>query len=294
MLSSHITPPSSGDLRDAYRHCEELARRHYENFPVASLFLPRTKRPFLWSIYAFARTADDFADEGSLPPEERLRRLDDWQARLERCMCGDADDPVFLALGDTLRRTGAPHGLLADLLTAFRMDVTVRRYHTFSDLLQYCRYSANPVGRLVLHVFDSATPRTLALSDVICTALQLANFWQDVSVDWRKGRLYLPLEDCDRFGYNASDIAGGRADAVFRNLLQFEVERTRNMFDEGRPLLVEASRQLRFELALTWHGGVTILRKIREENYDVLGRRPALSTADTLRIAVRALLERRR
>jgi len=294
MIPAHAPAFPRDDIPGAYRHCEQLTRSHYENFPVASLFLPKEKRPFLWSIYAFARTADDFADEGTLSAGERLRRLDEWEARLDRCVAGDADDPVFIALGDTLRKTGVPRELLTDLLTAFRMDVTVNRYRTFQDLLGYCRYSANPVGRLVLHLFDNATPRTITLSDTVCTALQLANFWQDVRVDWGKGRLYLPLEDCERFGYNASDIAGGRAEAAFRRLLQFQVERTRSLFEEGRLLMIEATPRLRFELALTWHGGVTILRKIRKQDYDVLGRRPVLTTADKLGIVTRALLERRR
>lgn len=276
----------------AYRHCEQLARSHYENFPVASLFLPKEKRPFLWSIYAFARTADDFADEGTLSADERLHRLDDWEARLQRCTAGQPDGPVFIALADTMERTGAPPRLFADLLTAFRMDVTVHRYEQFSDLLGYCRCSANPVGRLVLHVFGNATERTTVLSDAICTALQLANFWQDVRVDWGKGRVYLPLEDCVRFGYNANDIGRGRADDAFRLLLQFQVDRTCTMFREGRPLLEEAARQLRFELALTWHGGMRILRKIRNQDYDVLTRRPALGITDKLAVVTRAILNR--
>ena len=186
MIPAHAPAFPRDDIPGAYRHCEQLTRSHYENFPVASLFLPKEKRPFLWSIYAFARTADDFADEGTLSAGERLRRLDEWEARLDGCVAGDADDPVFIALGDTLRKTGVPRELLTDLLTAFRMDVTMNRYRTFQDLLGYCRYSANPVGRLVLHLFDNATPRTITLSDTVCTALQLANFWQDVRVDWAK------------------------------------------------------------------------------------------------------------
>jgi hydroxysqualene synthase len=282
----------SESVAGAYRHCEQVARSHYENFPVASLFLPREKRPFLWSIYAFARSADDMADEGPLPADERLRRLDDWQARLDRCAAGRPEGPVFIALADTLERTGAPSTLLADLLMAFRMDVTVHRYERFADLLVYCHYSANPVGRLVLHVFGNATQRTTTLSDSICTALQLANFWQDVRIDWEKGRVYVPLEDCVRFGYNASHIAQRRADDAFRLLLQFQVDRTRSMFEAGRPLLHEAVPPLRFELALTWHGGMTILEKIRKQDYDVLNRRPALGLTDKLAVVIRAMLTR--
>ncbi len=280
------------NLTEAYAHCESLARSHYENFPVASRLIPRDKRPFLWSIYAFARSADDFADEGNLPPEERLRLLDGWEKSLERCVHGDADHPVFLALGDTIKRTGIPPQLLSDLLTAFRMDVTRPRYETFQDLLGYCRYSANPVGRLVLHVHDNADPRAATLSDSVCTALQLTNFWQDVAVDWKKGRMYIPLEDCRRFGYHESDIASGRPDQAFRDLLRYQVVRTRQLFEDGRPLLTEADPKLRPELRLVWHGGVSILDKIEGQGYDVLSRRPALSLLDKLRILLRVSMQR--
>ncbi len=289
-----MTTGLSPELAGAYAFCETLARTHYENFPVASLFLPRARRPFLWSIYAFARNADDMADEGSLDPGERLRRLDDWQQRLDRCVAGRPEGPVFVALADTLSRTGAPPALLSDLLTAFRMDVTVHRYERFDDLLNYCRYSANPVGRLVLHVFGNATHRTSTLSDALCTALQLTNFWQDVRVDWQKGRVYLPLEDCVRFGYNASQIGRGRADDAFRLVLQHQVDRTRALFTAGRPLLEETVPSLRLELALTWHGGMRILEKIAARDYDVLTRRPSLGTADKIAIVLRALLSRSR
>jgi hydroxysqualene synthase len=288
-----VDHPFSRSVSDAYRECERLARSHYENFPVASFFLPREKRPFLWSIYAFARTADDFADEGTLAPGERLRRLDLWQAQLDACAAGRPEGAVFIALADTIRRTGIPPVLLADLLTAFRMDVTTRSHERFADLLNYCRYSANPVGRLVLHVFNDASERNLVLSDAICTALQLTNFWQDVGVDRGKGRLYLPLEDCRRFGYNAALSGEPCADEAFRALLQHLVERTRAMFRDGRPLLREALPELRFELALTWHGGMRILDTIERQHYDVLGRRPALRAADKVAVVINALRERR-
>jgi phytoene synthase len=288
-----MSPETSPAIARAYQYCENLARSHYENFPVASFFLPREQRPFLWSIYAFARSADDMADEGTLSPAERLRRLDDWQARLDECAAGRPEGPLFTALADTLARTGAPPSLLSDLLKAFRMDVTVHRYELYTDLLAYCRYSANPVGRLVLHVFGNATPRTTALSDSICTGLQLTNFWQDVRLDWEKGRVYLPLEDCARFGYNASRIGLGQVDDAFRLLVQYQVDRTRGLFTAGRPLLTEAAPSLRFELALTWHGGMKILGKIAGQDYDVLTRRPSLGMADKLAVATKALLSER-
>jgi len=281
---------STASTEEAFAFCERLARTHYENFPVASLFIPRALRPHVAAIYAFARIADDVADEDSLKPEERLRRLDEWRKKLDECVAGRSDHPVFVALGETIRRYRVPHTLLADLLTAFRMDVTTTRYPTLGDLLYYCRHSANPVGRLVLHLFGAASEESLGYSDKICTALQLANFWQDVSLDWQKGRLYIPLEDLDRFGYSEDDFAKKLMDERFRSLMRHEVERTREMFREGAPLIALVPRELRTELRLTWLGGQRILHKIEERDYDVLSSRPALSTADKVRLVARAIL----
>lgn len=285
----HFTPA----VRQAFEFCRAMARTHYENFPVASWFIPAAVRPFIWSIYAFARTADDFADEGTLAPQERLTQLDNWGRQLEECYAGHARHPVFVALAETVHRTGIPQQLLADLLTAFRMDVTKNRYDTFADLLGYCRCSANPVGRLVLFVFDNARERTLALSDHVCTALQLTNFWQDVGVDWRKNRMYLPLEDMSRFGYTELELARGMANPRFKDLLRFQVERTRAMFHEGSPIVYEATPALRFELALTLNGGLRILSKIERFSYDVLNMRPALSIFDTMAVLMTSLLRRK-
>ena len=280
----------SSSTQEAFAFCKRLARTHYENFPVASLFVPHALRPHVAAIYAFARIADDIADEDSLGPEERLRRLDEWMRKLDECYAGKADHPVFVALQETIRRHQIPHTLLADLLTAFRMDVTTTRYATLRDLLYYCRHSANPVGRLVLHLFGAASEESSGYSDNICTALQLANFCQDVSLDWQKGRLYIPLEDLDRFGYSEDDFAQKLMDERFRSLMRHEVERTREMFREGAPLIALVPRELRTELRLTWLGGQRILRKIEERDYNVLSSRPALSTADKVRLVARAIL----
>lgn len=280
------------DVSKAFSFCEQLAKSHYENFPVASFFIPREKRPYVWSIYAFARVADDFADEGDASAERRLAQLDRWGDYLNECFEGKATHPIFVALAETVTKCSIPRHLLADLLTAFKMDVTQKRFHTFNDLLYYCKHSANPVGRLVLHVFDNASDRTMGLSDNICTALQLANFWQDVAVDWKKGRLYIPLEDCRRFGYTESALDASTIDKRFRDLMSFEVERTRELFLSGKPLLREAPPNLRFELALTWRGGMKILDKIEQQGYDVLSQRPAISTMDKLSILTSSLLRR--
>jgi squalene synthase HpnC len=256
------------------------------------LFLSRKRRAYISAIYAFARTADDFADEGEWKPEERLRRLDEWGEKLEKCFAGKADDPVFIALAETISQLGIPKKPLADLLTAFRMDVLQNRFATFDNLLHYCRHSANPVGLLVLYVFDSATSRNIGLSDNICTALQLANFWQDVSIDRKKGRVYIPLEDLDRFGYTEADLDQRAVDDRFRDLMRFEVDRTKELFAAGKPLLNEVAGMLRFELKLTWGGGMTILRKIETQGYNVLGTRPKISTKDKALIVLRALAHR--
>jgi squalene synthase HpnC len=265
-------------VREAFLYCERLVRSHYENFPVASLALPRDRRPYIAAVYAFARIADDYADEGAMSPQERLEKLADWGRKLEQCYAGSADHPVFVALAVTAERAAIPQLLLTDLLSAFRMDVERNRYETFEDLLFYCRHSANPVGRIVLHVFGEASERKCGLSDHICTALQLANFWQDARVDWKKGRMYLPLEDVRAFGYTEEALNAGVVDDRFRRLLKFQVDRTREFFAAGRPLLQEIGKALRLEVTLTWRGGMEILRKIERRNFDVLTGRPTLSS----------------
>jgi squalene synthase HpnC len=280
----------SHSLEESFHFCEHLAKSHYENFPVASFFIPKEKRRYVWSVYAFARIADDFADEGDTSPQRRLEQLTRWGEYLNECYESKATHPVFIALAETVRRFDIPKEPLSNLLTAFRMDVTQKRFGTFNDLLYYCRHSANPVGRLVLHIFDNATDRTISLSDNICTALQLTNFWQDVAVDWQKGRLYIPLEDCERFGYTEDDIEHRVVDERFRSLIAFEVDRTRELFTAGKPLLKEATPSLHFELNLTWRGGMKILDKIEGLRYDVLHTRPVLSMWDKISILSTSLL----
>ena len=286
--------PHPASIKKAFEYCERITRRHYENFPVASLLIPPSLRPYIAAIYAFARTADDFADEGELSIQERMARLDEWEEKLDRCFEGEATDPIFVAIAETVSRCGIPKKPLADLLTAFRMDVTLNRFPTFHDLLGYCAHSANPVGRLILYIFSSATERTIQFSDNICTALQLANFWQDVSVDWQKGRTYLPLEDLQRFGYTESDLAVGKYDERFCRLLKFQVDRTRRYFESGKPLLAEAPDGLRFELRLTWFAGQTVLRKIEQAHYDVFNKRHVITSLDKAGIFLKAIVRKAR
>ena len=282
----------AASVADAFAYCERMAMRHYENFPVASIFLPRSLRPSVCAIYAFARTADDYADEGSSPPEVRLEKLSEWGRMLDDSYRGRADHPVFIALAETAAKTGIPKQLLADLLTAFRMDVTKTRFQDFVDLEAYCRFSANPVGRLVLHLFQDIAEENLLLSDKICTGLQLANFWQDFSEDRRKGRLYVPLEDMRAFGYTERDVEKGVVDERFVSLMKFQVDRARRLLAEGAPLVWKAVKPLRFELRLTVGGGMAILNAVAGAGYEVFDRRPALSVWSKVVILTSALVER--
>lgn len=296
-----VTAQAAGDAAEldrAYRRCARIARGHYENFPVASLLLPAPMRPAVSAIYAFARRADDFADEPGPSDAERIRLLDDWQARLRRCVDDDwtstgasqseQDDLIFVALGDAIRRHRLPVALFEDLLSAFRQDVSVTRYATWSDVLDYCRRSANPVGRLVLRVAGDADPALDERSDAICTALQLTNFWQDFGVDWRRGRLYLPAEDRDRAGAAERDLEAGRWTTAWRAAMDVVVGRTRQLFAHGRPLCDAVQGRLRWELRFTWLGGSRILDKVQASE-DVLNQRPVLTPADLPRLVGRAM-----
>ncbi len=270
-------------LDQAFAHCEALARAHYENFPVG-LFVPRERQRYVHALYAFMRAADDFADE---PQYEGRRRekLAEWQARLEAACEGQADDPIFLALGETVRRLEIPRELLLDLLSAFRQDVEKSRYEGWDELLDYCRRSANPVGRLVLIVFGQRDPAQAPLSDAICTGLQLANHWQDLAVDLGKDRIYVPGELLRRHGLTEADLRAGRADERFQGLMKELVARARELFARGRPLCDRVGRELRFELRLTWLGGSRILDGVEAAGYDVFRRRPRHGLVDKLALA---------
>jgi hydroxysqualene synthase len=276
--------------RDSFEYCERIAYEHYENFPVASRFIPAEKRRYLAAIYAFARTADDYADEPGITTAERIESIGRWEQRLRESYTGEASHPVFIALCETVERFQIPIDLFENLLTAFRSDVTTNRYATFEQVLEYCSYSANPVGRLVLLLFNYRSELMMMHSDNICTALQLTNFWQDISLDLEKGRLYLPKEDLDQFGVPEDEILNRLPSTRVRKLISFEVARTERLFREGKPLLQEVGRDLRFELKLTWNGGMNILGKIKSQGFDVFQRRPRLSTIDKLSLFLRTLL----
>jgi squalene synthase HpnC len=273
-------------IRAAYAECRRLARRHYENFPVASLLVPRDKRDALAAIYAFARYADDLADEPGV--EGRQERLAEWRQKLAECYAGKADHPVFIALRDTINRFQLSQEHFENLLRAFEQDVVVNRHADFPSLLAYCRCSANPVGRLVLELFGHRDPELFALSDHICTALQLTNFWQDVAVDFERDRIYLPLEDLRRFNYSLDDLRAARVDERWQQLMALEISRTRELFEKGKWLPERVVPELRRQLHLTWLGGMTILAKIESVGYDVFRRRPALSWRDFMRLYFKA------
>lgn len=280
----------SPTLAEAYAHCEALARAHYENFPVASVLLPKRMRPHIAAIYAFARTADDYADEPGRTPSERLALLDGWERQLDEASRGTpGSSAIFLALADTMERCGLPVGLFSDLLSAFRQDVVVHRYATWAEVMDYCRRSANPVGRLVLGVAGVHDSETHRASDAVCTALQLANFWQDLGRDYRSGRIYVPAEEMVRHGTSEMELAADTMPPAWRATVRACVERTHVLFTAGRPVADRVRGRLRWELRATWLGGVRVLEKIAGQDYDTLHRRPTLTKADAPMILLKAL-----
>lgn len=271
----------------AYTYCERLAREHYENFPVASFLLPAAMRPHVAAIYAFARRADDFADEPGIPAAKRMLLLEDWSARLRRAAVQDdesphavGDDLIFEALGATLRAHSLPLTLFEDLLSAFRQDVTTTRYASWEDVLDYCRRSANPVGRLVLQVAGYASPSLDEASDAVCTALQLTNFWQDLAGDWAQGKLYVPLTDLQRAGAREADLEARHMSDAWRALLAQMIQRTRDLFTAGRGVCDAVDGRLRWELRFTWLGGQRILDKVERARRTSFDARPTLGARD--------------
>lgn len=265
----------------SYADCERLASEHPENFPVASWLLPSHVRPHVAAIYAFARTADDIADEPGREPDERLALLDEC-GRLLRAGGGT---PMFEALAHTRAKHDLPLAPFEDLLSAFRQDVLTTRYETWHDVFDYCRRSANPIGRLVLRLFGYRDARLDAYSDAICTALQLTNFWQDFAIDWERGRLYLPAEEWRAAGADMRDLGASTLAEPWRTALRRAAARTRQLFDAGRPLADAVSGRLRFELRATWLGGVRILDRVEAVDFDVANHRPSLRFPDGLVIA---------
>jgi phytoene synthase len=288
-------------VEQSYARCHDLTREHYENFPVARL-VPKSIRPYVSAVYAFARTADDLADEGwgqagSPSPQERVAALDAYEEQLENAAAGRAVSDeyawIFLALADTMEKTGAPLQLFRDLLSAFKQDCVKLRYASFAEVLDYSRRSADPVGRLVLILHGHASEQNFAWSDKICSALQLANFWQDVSVDIKKdGRIYIPQEDWAIYGVTEAMFSQPPATAQFRACLKHQVDRTYEMFKAGRVLSRHLPFPLSMEIRLTWLGGQTILDKIISRDYDTVSARPKLNALDKVKLLNKAAFTR--
>jgi len=285
----YAIPPVAPSLAEARQYCRKLATNHYENFSVATWFLPKRLRQHFYNVYAYCRISDDLGDEVG-DPRTSLQLLDAWQQELEACYAGSPKHPVFVALSETVQAFEIPKHEFSDLLTAFRQDQTVTRYKSFDDLLGYCKNSANPVGHLVLYLCGYKDSERQLLSDFTCTALQLANFWQDVSVDYAKGRIYLPLEDLHRFAVSEDDIAHQRNTSAFVEMMKFEVERAREWFRQGLPLIQKVSRELAVDIELFSRGGQEILNAIEAQGFGVLGRRPVISKPRKLALVARAAL----
>ncbi|TXI96706.1 MAG: squalene synthase HpnC [Burkholderiaceae bacterium] len=263
---------------------------HYENFPVASILVPAQLRPAVRTIYAFARSADDFADEGDHTDEERIALLDNYdQALLEIEQGSSPSIPLFVSLSEIIRQHQIPVSLFRDLLSAFKQDIRIKRYDHFDELLEYCRRSANPVGRIMLDLFGQTSASNLEQSDAICTALQLINFWLDVAIDLEKGRIYLPQEDLHRLNIADFESEARSASRKWQDLMSFQVQRARELMYQGAPLAKTIGGRFGFELRMVVHGGLRILEKIEAVQYDVFNHRPTLNKKDLARLFWRSL-----
>ncbi len=309
----YAIPDRAPSLEEAQQYCSRLAHSHYENFSVVTWFLPKHLHQHFYNVYAYCRISDDLGDEVG-NPQQSLALLDAWEAELNATYMSLVDPapqdirqdveklqaeaparnpitprhPVFIALRETIREFDIPRDPFANLLTAFRQDQTTTRYPTFEDVLGYCKNSANPVGHLVLYLCGYRDAERQQLSDYTCTALQLANFWQDVAVDYGKGRIYLPLESLTKFGVSESDIADRRATPQFLAMMKFEVARAREWFAKGLPLIGKVDKHLATDLDLFSRGGLEILNAIEQQGYDVLKSRPSISKPRKLWLVARA------
>jgi squalene synthase HpnC len=283
-------PPVDCSVREAEHYTRWLATHHYENFVVASVFLPRHLRQHFYNVYAYCRWSDDLADE--IPDtNEALELLNWWGDELNKCYIGSTTHPVFIALKGTIEKFNIPIDPFSDLLSAFRQDQTVHRYATWNDVLGYCRYSANPVGRLVLYLCGYSDADRQALSDYTCTALQLVNFWQDVSRDLDKDRIYIPLDLMAEHGIGDAELFKRRFDSRYANLMRALVQRTRDLFERGLPLAAKVASNIRIDIELFSRGGLAVLDAIESIGYNTLERRPSLTGAAKLKLIGRALGE---
>jgi squalene synthase HpnC len=280
--------PPSLEIEACYRYCEALCRARHHNYPVGSMFARSHLRKHIFAMFAFARVADDFADEAAYEGR-RARELDRWEEQLHNAYRGHAEHPVFVALADTVDKFDLPITEFTELLSGFRTDLERRRYATFDELLSYTRQSAEPIGRLVLYIGGYRAPELHAYAESLSTAMAIARLIQDIPSDWERGRVYLPAEDLRHFGVSESDIASRRVSATVGNLVRFEVARTRALFEHARPIVDIVGSDLAVELALTWHGGMRILDKIESTGKRLFAQRPTLNTADKALVLARAL-----
>lgn len=280
--------PPSLEIEACYRYCEALCRARHHNYPVGSMFARSHLRKHIFAMFAFARVADDFADEAAYEGR-RARELDRWEEQLHSAYRGRAEHPVFVALADTVDKFDLPITEFTELLSGFRTDLERRRYATFDELLSYTRQSAEPIGRLVLYIGGYRAPELHAYAEDLSTAMAIARLIQDVPSDWERGRVYLPAEDLRHFGVSESDIASRRVSAAVGNLVRYEVARTRALFERARPLIDVVGADLAVELALTWHGGMRILDKIESTGKRLFAHRPTLNTADKALVLARAV-----
>jgi len=277
-------------IEEAYSNAIKLAVEHYENFPVISFFMPRKLHKHIAIIYWFARVSDDIADEGDIPDGQRIERLDEFERQLGRCLEGKPSGELWNALRNTINMFELKKEYFYDLLSAFRQDITQKRYKNFDELLDYCRRSANPVGRIILQLSGIKNPECYKYSDLVCTALQLINLYQDVSIDYKKGRIYIPVDEMKKFGVNESSIASEKADNNFKDLMKFQLKRNMKMFVEGAYLIEILPYKLKYQVSWTIHGGKKILYKIIDMDYDILKKRPYLSKIDYLLLMLKGLM----
>ncbi len=285
---NHLIPK---DLEPAYHQCQKLAFSHYENFPVASLLLPKESRPHIAALYAFARTADDFADEETFKGR-RLPELNRWEKELKVAVKGKKAPAILLAFANTLNRFQIPLSLPLNLLKAYRMDLAIKRYSSWKDLLFYCRHSANPVGRMVLYISGIRDEKLHGYSDFICTGLQLINFWQDSSIDLKRNRVYYPKQELKKAGVVEKDLLALKNSSQVRQLVKSALEYTENYYHQGFPLLGSVSGRLHLELKATYLGGKGILNKIKAMDYNVIQNRPSWTALDKLSLLLKALFSK--
>jgi len=268
----------------------KLAQTHYENFPVGSWFIPKKYREVIHLVYAFARVADDIADEGSESSAERIERLNEWERMLLHSVKGEPTSEFFSRLADSVERFHLSVHHFQNLLAAFRKDSENDTYETFDDVVEYCKYSANPIGRLMLEIFNCSNEHTIEMSDNICTALQLTNFWQDISVDTRRNRFYIPLVELKAHGLRLNDLRNRDNSSSFLRLMKLQIERTEKLFEKGKQLFHHVPKDFKFELKMIWHGGMCILEKIKRMNYDTRVARPILTGRDKVVVLLKTLV----